>query len=263
MGNGFEMAQVRLDLRDEDGNIRVHSLQYKLRCLSKGSTKVHCIRAGALALLLTFAMSAQPRSGFEFDVASVKRAKECLGSQRFRNTRGSLEVLNMQPTVMIRNAYRLIMEGQLAGAPNWADDECFDIEAKVEEGSAIELEEARSRNLLRLQSLLVSRFQLRSHWENKMQQAYVLVAGKNGPKLKSAEPGSSRHTRQGHGTLYCASCTISNLAAYLSNFLTRPVRDETGIQGVYNMSLEFEPYDDAPSDDGLGRLPSLFTALQD
>jgi len=114
-----------------------------------------------------------------------------------------------------------------------------------------------------LQTLLKERFQIAMHTEQREMQHYELVIGKNGPKLKSAEPGSSRHTRQGHGTLNCAACTISNLAAYLSNFLTRPVRDETGIQGVYNMSLEFEPYDDAPSDDGLGRLPSLFTALQD
>jgi uncharacterized protein (TIGR03435 family) len=51
------------------------------------------------------------------------------------------------------------------------------------------------------------------------------------------------------------------LAAFLSNFVEKPVQDETGIQGVYDFNFAFEPLNAAPSSDS--GLPSLFTALQD
>ena len=167
----------------------------------------------------------------------------------------------MEPTVLIENAYRLLMEGQLIGFPSWADRDCFDIEAKADEDPAVELVQARERNLLRLQSLLVSRFQLRSHWERRMRRGYVLVVGKKGTRLKQPEQGSVHQTRQGRGTLVCTNCSISNLEVFLSNFLKQPVQDETRIQGLYDFNFAFEPLDADPSSDS--GLPSLFTALED
>ncbi len=167
----------------------------------------------------------------------------------------------MEPTTLIRNAYRLVMEGQLTGFPAWADRECFDIEAKADEDPTLDLSLARERNLLRLQSLLASRFQLRSHWESKVQRGYVLAVGKKGPKLKRSDPGSVYQTLQGKGTLLCVHCSVSNLEVFLSNFVKKPVQDETAIQGIYDFNLKFEPFDDVSSSDS--GLPSLFTVLED
>lgn len=202
------------------------------------------------------------QSAFEFDVASIKPVKESdSGGQRFRNTPGSLEVLNMEPTTMIRNAYRLAMEGQLTGFPAWADHDCFNIEAKAEEDPATELGAARARNLLRLQSLLATRFQLRTHWERRKLSGYVLAAGRHGPKMKLSEPGSAHRTQQGRGKLLCERCSMAALASFLSNFLERPVQDDTGIQGEYDFNFAFEPLNaTASSDEGL---PSLFSVLKD
>ena len=167
----------------------------------------------------------------------------------------------MEPTTLIGNAYRLVMEGQLAGFPAWADREFFDIEAKADEDPTLDLTVARERNLLRLQSLLASRFQLRSHWESKVQHGYALAIGKKGPKLKRSDPGSVHQTRQGQGTLFCTGCSIANLEFFLSNFVKRPVQDETGIQGIYDFNFAFEPFDYVSSSDS--GLPSLFTVLED
>jgi uncharacterized protein (TIGR03435 family) len=197
----------------------------------------------------------------QFDVASVKPVKDCGNFQRFRNTPGALEVRNMQPAVLIRNAYRLVMEGQLTGEPRWADDECFDMQAKADEDPTIALAEARNRNLLRLQSLLTSRFQLKAHWQNKRQPAYVLLVAKSSPRLKPSLPGAAHATRQGRGTLACTSCSLPTLAVFLSNFLKRPVQDDTGIQGLYDIDLAFEPLDNPPSQET--GVPSLAAALQD
>jgi len=217
----------------------------------------------AFFLLLFLALlpaPSQTQPPLEFDVASIKPAKDFPG-QRVRNNPGSLEISNMEPTTMIRNAYRLVMEGQLTGFPSWADKDCFDIEATADEDPAIDLAEARQRNLLRLQSLLVSRFQLRTHWEDKMQHGYVLAIGKKGWRLKPLQPGSKHSTSQGRGRLVCRSCTISTLAGFLSNIVQKPVQDDTGIQGLYDLNLAFEPPDADPSV-GTG-LPSLFTTLSE
>jgi uncharacterized protein (TIGR03435 family) len=162
---------------------------------------------------------------------------------------------------MIRNAYRLGLEGQLVGFPSWADDECFDIKAKADEDPALEQAEARQRNLLRLQSLLAVRFQLKAHWENKQQHGYVLSIAKKGPRLKLTETGSPHVTRQGRGTLVCKSCSISGLVIFLSNFVQKPVQDDTGIQGLYDFNLAFEPLNADPSSDS--GLPTLFKALNE
>jgi uncharacterized protein (TIGR03435 family) len=167
----------------------------------------------------------------------------------------------MQAAVLIMNAYRLVMEGQLSGEPRWADEDCFDIQAKADEDPAIELAAARDRNLLRLQSLLTSRFQLKAHWQTRMQPSYVLLVGKNPPKLKASPPGTVHATRQGRGTLSCTSCSVLTLTFFLSNFLKRPVQDETGIQGLYDIDLAFEPLDNPPPQES--GLPSLSAALHD
>jgi uncharacterized protein (TIGR03435 family) len=57
--------------------------------------------------------------------------------------------------------------------------------------------------LLRLQSLLVTRFQLKTHWETTIQHGYVLSIGKRGAKLNPSPPGSKHYTRQGRRTLLC------------------------------------------------------------
>jgi len=197
----------------------------------------------------------------QFDVASVKPVKDCGNFQRFRNTPGALEVRNMQAAVLIMNAYRLVMEGQLTGEPRWADEECFDVQAKADEDAAIELAGARDRNLLRLQSLLTTRFQLKAHWQTRLQRAYVLLVDKSSPKLKPSPPGTVHATRQGRGTLSCIGCSVSTLTFFLSNFLKRPVQDDTGIQGFYDINLAFEPLNNPPSPET--GLPSLAAVLHD
>jgi len=196
----------------------------------------------------------------EFDVASIKLAKDYPG-QILDSTPGRLRLVSMEPTTMIRNAYHLTWEASLTGFPSWADKDCFDVEAKADEDPAIKLPEARDRNMLRLQSLLVARFNLKFHWETKQQRGYALTVGKKVPTLTPADPAITKRTTQGRGLLRCQSCPLSSLAAFLSNFLKRPVETQTQIQGTYDFNLNFEPLDADISTDT--QFPSLFTVLKD
>jgi uncharacterized protein (TIGR03435 family) len=70
---------------------------------------------------------------------------------------------------------------QVSG-PDWLSDQGFDIEAKLPDGTPKEELNAM------LQSLLEERFGLKVHRATKTGQGFALTVGKNGPKLKPAEP---------------------------------------------------------------------------
>jgi uncharacterized protein (TIGR03435 family) len=71
------------------------------------------------------------------------------------------------------------LEQTIRGGPSWIDSTFFDIEAKAENTSVV----TESQLRLMLQSLLEDRFKLRFHREAQEVSGYVLLIGKDGPKL--------------------------------------------------------------------------------
>jgi len=98
-----------------------------------------------------------------------------------------------------------------------------------------------------LQSLLADRFQLRIHREAKAMPVFVLVAGKNGPKLKESESdGEPRsHTGVNNGTYQVTmrNFTVEHIASVISSgaHLDLPVLDKTGLTGTYDATLTYTP----------------------
>ncbi len=74
------------------------------------------------------------------------------------------------------------MRASQVSGPAWLSDQSFDIEAKVPAGAPKEELNAM------LQSLLEERFGLKVRRDTRTLQGFDLVVGKNGPKLKPAEP---------------------------------------------------------------------------
>ena len=80
----------------------------------------------------------------------------------------------------------------IANAPKWLDSAKFDITAKA--GANVRVDKFSSGNLINfedlrnmLRALITERFQMKTHVEDRMQDAYTLVARK--PKMARAEPG--------------------------------------------------------------------------
>ena len=163
---------------------------------------------------------------------------------------------NASPKTMIRNAYD-ILSFQLAGEPRWLDTDMYDIVATTGGIEKISPEQLK----LLLQNLLADRFRLKVHWEMRKASVYALVLDKNGPKFKeSAEvQGPDINTQKGPGRAQMKGtrAPISILASNLGNQLGRIVLDKTGLRGVYDWILEWNP--DLTVDSSR---PSLFTALQ-
>jgi len=156
---------------------------------------------------------------------------------------------------LIQTAFNLD-PNQIAGKPAWLTSEYFDVEAKPEDGIALSREQLRPR----LQELLQSRFHLVTHYETKRVPGYAMVLFKGRPKLQASggdqPPGFRVYV--GPGRLEGLNWSMGYLASMLQQFSGRPVADETGISGSYDIKVEYAP--DMETDSSL---PSLFTALKE
>ena len=123
-----------------------------------------------------------------FEVASIKQAvlptpDKILSGQVHVgiNNRGSQADFGLMSLAdLLTYAYR-VKPYQISG-PDWMRETRWDILAKLPEG------ESQDHVPEMLQALLVERFKLAVHRENREQPVYELVAAKNGLKLKPSAP---------------------------------------------------------------------------
>jgi uncharacterized protein (TIGR03435 family) len=141
-------------------------------------------------------------------------------------------------------------------------DTFYNITAKAEGDGTPTKDEFRRM----LQTLLVERFHLKFHRERKELAVYALVLGKNGPKLKESAVNaafSGFHGVNGRNqniTLTKASSEM--VAGEIQNYLMdRPVLDQTGLTGTYDIKLEATPEFRINQDPQPGDV-SIFTAVQ-
>lgn len=193
-----------------------------------------------------------------FEAVSIRRSLNGGLNTNISVSGGRLTVTNGSVKTMIRNAYD-ILAFQLAGEPRWLDTDMYDVVATTGRSDKIPADQLK----LLLQSLLAERFRLRVHWETRETSVYALVPAKNGPKFQESsgtqEPGINTH-KEGPGKTHMKGTRepLSILAANLGNQLGRIVLDKTGLHGVYDWTLEWDP--DVTAD---STLPTLFTALQE
>jgi uncharacterized protein (TIGR03435 family) len=108
------------------------------------------------------------------------------------------------------------------------------------------------------------------HWETKQTAGYALVVGKSGPKLKKStlEDATMRTFGfNGPSQLFWKGETLDIVAKSLSTVLDKPVEDETGIEGTFDITLDATPDSmwglrfGTPSEESAS-LPSIFTAIR-
>ncbi len=91
-----------------------------------------------------------------------------------------------------------------------------------------------------LQAALSAQFGLRTRWEDRDQDVYVLrqVAGRKSPE---ASPASKETYSMLRGESRAVKQPISVLVRFLTNSLDRIVVDETGLSGRYDWDLPYQP----------------------
>ena len=231
-----------------------------------------------LAVLNTSALRAQlAPPPLKFEVASIKPNKSgAVRTSMMPYPEGRLIAENNSLKQLVRAAFG-VKDFQISGGPDWFDADRFDIVAKAE-GPA-----SKEQLLQMLQSLLVDRFKLVFHAGTKQLPVFHLVVAKRGQLGPAISPhaGAAGEARPYHilgppGRMKGAGASMEELAASLSGTTgARPVRDETGLIGVYDFTLEWAPEQrllppgvppealeknpNAPPSDG----PTLSTALKE
>jgi uncharacterized protein (TIGR03435 family) len=211
--------------------------------------------ASRIAIGCVLVLSARPAFGQAaappaFDVASVKPSdpNQTIAIKRSGN---HIATVNTSLEMLITWAYDIFTD-QLYGKPKWLDSVCYDVTANAPE------ERAPFRQMM--QTLLAERFRLAVHRETRELPMYALVAAKGGPKVQVTELvgsiGLNPFSMPGRGRLVGTRVNAEMLAKVLANQLGRTVRDETGLKGIFDFKLEWEP--------GAGTEgASLFTAVQE
>jgi uncharacterized protein (TIGR03435 family) len=236
-----------------------------------------------------------------FEVASIKRNLSGDGNiTRGGGPGGRVNFVNTPVRQLIQAAYQM-QPFQVIGGPSWITADRFDVIAKAPDGATPD------QTPLMLRALLADRFKLKAHTETREMPVYSLVKartdGKLGEKLKPAaiDCGPTGRGRGGPppgpgavpagpgaqapllgcrammtpGRLQIGGQPLGQLATILSNQLGRPIRDNTGLTGGYDIDLSFMPEGGrggpvgppppgaptfpAPDPDA----PSLFTAIQE
>jgi uncharacterized protein (TIGR03435 family) len=223
----------------------------------------------ATAILCTRAATQSAAAPPTFDIASIRMNKtEIDGHHHIINNpaESHFRTVNLPLRDLIQFAYGL-PDSQILGGPAWINSIMFDIDAKSDslvdtQLHALPSEQARQQKQCMVQALLADSFHLKAHQETRRLPVYALVVAKDGPKFKPSEiSGTTIDT--GRTRLHVAGSddTMSILARALARVLGRVVLNQTGLNGRYDLNMEWTP-DDAPAT-MLDGAPGIFTAIQE
>jgi len=177
-----------------------------------------------------------------FDVATIKPSNPATPGQSILVGRGGSNLFTTTNTTLndlITFAYGIHVR-QIAGAPSWVESDRFDITAKPEPQGIPNATQLQTM----VQKLLAERFGLAFHRDKREMAAYVITAGKDGPKLTKSDstgllPGFGG---RGPGAVGVRNSTMAEFAAFLqARVVDRPVVDQTGLAGRFDFTLEWRP----------------------
>jgi len=199
-----------------------------------------------------------PPAAVEFEVASVRPSKPGTDEDVGQFLPGGrYEAHGVPLFFMLTQAWDYRVPGDITGLPKWLtrDSPRFDIVAKAP-ASGIRVVDGRQTYDLQsmMRALLVDRFKVKAHYEDRPMEAYTLVADK--PKLKKADPSNRtacktvRAPRVPDGgpppvIATCQNITMAQFTEELQTiapvYLYYPVLDSSGIEGSWDISLSFSP----------------------
>ena len=226
-----------------------------------------------------------------YEVATVKPLDPDAAAKMVKLPPGvTLSPLSIRRYIM--NAYGAIYAPQIAGGPDWLNNDAYAINGKAPEDLAAALhkmsrQDRTDQTRMMQQSLLTDRFKLVAHFETRVLPVYELVPAKGGLKMTEVpapsqpKPGNDtpRPPRPGDGpppgsmnmrssnglrVLNGRAIKMQALARIVGPDIgDRPIVDHTGFTGFFDaIDLTWAPVGDAnsssPSD-----APSLAAALEE
>ena len=223
-----------------------------------------------------FAQAPAARPSFDsFEVAAIKRTPPDGARGRWMRMQTTRQFVahGAQTRFLIGAAYNL-PPSAISGGPAWIDSDQYEIVAETPGDVRPTVEEQRKM----MRSLIVERFRLKFHREDREMPVYAFSVAKGGSKLRESAPVTAPEgppllafviaphavRLPGRGATIAEMCAIFQRTA-----LDRPVVDRTGLTGRYDFDLEFTPDESqfggqikTETADGAKAAPDLLTALQ-
>jgi uncharacterized protein (TIGR03435 family) len=225
-----------------------------------------------------------------FETVSVKPGRE--EHPRIQTQGATFSATGVSLRDLLVFAYRLQHESQLAGGPAWLDSARFDVRAQADRPPAGGTDGIRPL----VRRLLEERFALRAHVEARQMDAFALRrVQSNAPLPASMQPTQSmcdgvsveeRQAKTREGWPPCGLARVENtpdpggrgetlrvkrsantmqdIATMLFVVVGKPVIDQTGLAGRYDVELSYvRPRPGAIQDGPLPEGPTLVVAIQE
>lgn len=222
--------------------------------LVMGCLTAPAIFAQASNSFLGLATTAEKR----FEVATIKLNES--GSPRFQlgpPGQGSISITNVTLRGIIVQAFRT-QRDMVLDIPSWAETEKYDIAGK---GPDPQMTNVQVWEMVR--SLLIERFHLKFHVENREMPVFALTIAPRGMKLIPGENG--RCKQQIQESVACGDIMVPPFGTAMYNMpigalitgigtrAGRPIVDKTGLTGRYDANIRWLPegikLEDVPMND--------------
>jgi uncharacterized protein (TIGR03435 family) len=247
---------------------------------------ISLLRGSLLLLFLAMQAGAQKRS---FEVASIKKSSQPYNTLRMTGDRFFGQGWTLID--LLKFAYatcdEFLLDSQIVGGPPWANSDHFEIDARAGGNDAVV---PRCDMQVMIQSLLVDRFHVKAHLETRDLPVYQMTVVKTGklklsedqtPPVMPATPSFDPTKPMPRGTFLIApgpsgtsSMIITGTAIPISRFMKslqnaspefrdRLIVDKTGLQGLFDLKLQFAEAPSVRQPAGESPYPALSTAIQE
>ncbi len=197
-----------------------------------------------------------------FEVATIKPTRPDEHGPRYDFRGRRFSVVHASVSDLLKFSYGL-QQSQITKAQDWVNSESYDISAEPDGVGEPSIKQWESM----VGKLMADRFQLKFHLEKREQSVYLLTVAGTGSKLTRSESAPDASGGMGFGppgNFGATNATMADVADALGQgVLNRPVVDQTGLDGRFNLRLTWTPDGAATATDNSNELPDFFTAIQE
>jgi uncharacterized protein (TIGR03435 family) len=196
-----------------------------------------------------------------FEVATIKPHDPNSHRQGW-HVRGDRFLIEDQTVTSLMMYAFSIDKHQVADVPDRLGNAHYDIEGTIDTPGEPSLRQQQEM----IQKLLADRFQLKFHHEQRELPVYAIQLAKGGAKLKPAthpdvEANQDASSHGSEVTVTFTSATLADFILGMQFFLDRPLVDQTGLTGKYDIAVRYTYDEDHALDPNAP--PGIFTAIQE
>ena len=204
-------------------------------------------RVGCTIVLAALATAGAQPPPPSFDTVSIKRTDRGARIYNFKPDRFLARSVTLTSLIAIAYNLPILSSPRLSGGPGWVRTTHFDVEAKTGLLLNAPPRERAAKMRLMLRTLLADRFKLVLRTETKDLPIYELTVAKGGPMLKPSALDEETCAKAPMATCHAVSggpgfgirsraVTMEDIARDVSAWSDRPIVDNTGLEGLYELN---------------------------